>query len=207
MKKTSTEKASAKKKPVIEEALPEIENVRISERVRESILDRVLREKFAAKIASAELAVTKELPKAHLELYPELKKLTEEERGKWLYTTGRFRIKTKKLPSGEFEFSSSNQLPQPRRDNGYRICIAKPHEELTKAVDALIDVAGERDKLKNNLRKVLMSVFTSRQLCDLIPECRGMFQKKVQNITGSPSVSLVPIELIRSVRASLQQVS
>lgn len=183
----------------------EIENIRLSQNYKDSLVAKYVREKFDKRLDAVKISISKCLESEHQKLFPELIGVTQEVQKKWFEHTGSFRIRIARPLGGYKDFSTQNYYPRPRDCSySYRFDITAPSEETLFHVNAFMDVEQESDKFRSEFIRILQAVNTSKQLCELIPELSPLFPKRITGITGSPCTQLVPIDLIRSVRESFR---
>lgn len=203
-------KQSSKKSQAIEPAKIEVENVRLSQATKDNIISKYVREKFEKARESIKLALSKEIEKEHEVAFPELKKLSDAEKRKWLLFTGRATIKgidfaliRKRSRDGSFDCANSFPIPT-NMDQYYGFVINKPSEKILDLCEKIRASLAEEEKFRDSFSSLMRSVNTSKQLCELVPELAPMFPKRV-NVGGTnASTALVPIDLINSVRSVLQ---
>ena len=194
-------------KPTKAPAKIEVENIRLSYDKKSAIVARYVREKFDKESASVRTQISKEIGKIYEKMIPEVKKFSQEEQVKWFTFGSVFKLIgfgeqiEEHRPVGVIFISDS--YPFPKNYDSYRGFEITATDKLLELVKKLLDLRKQSNTFQNDFNKLLAAVNTSKQLCEMVPELASLFPKHVSGTAGSPCMSLVPIELIRTVRASL----
>ena len=186
------------KKKSTEVSKIEVENVPLSQDRKNSILARFVEKKFSAIETKNLSDFTIECAKWHKETYPDMDYIVKKIGLNWFAASRRFSFKADGV--SRFRIDVSERFVKPLNTSDYDgHVIEKPSKKLLELHAIYVKIKTERDIFRNDFSQLLSAVNTSKQLCELVPECADLFPKKGNGV----GTQLVPIELVRKVRASL----
>jgi chemotaxis regulatin CheY-phosphate phosphatase CheZ len=168
--------------------------MRITQSMRDSILEKELRAKFDEKLSKAETAVVQEVEKEVVKMIP--KNIPQDminERYIRVSNDAKIYIEGK----NKYEYiDCHNSYPIQWTSSYHEVKMTKAIEKAMKARDELKE---DKEKFRQKLKYVLNSFTTHKSLILNVPE----FSQYFANEETAKSMAVVPVEQIKELRKAL----